>query len=70
VRAALRQRGVGRLEIKKRGVGIDPEQVSRQLRLRGDSAAVLILARLHRGVTAILARRLAGDHDPASAKRQ
>lgn len=55
VRAALRQRGIRRLDIKNREVGIDPEQVRRQLHLRGDPAAVLVLARLHRGVTAILA---------------
>ena len=59
VKAALRQRGVGRLEIKKRGVKIDPEQVRRRLGLRGEGAAVLVLVRLGRGVAAVLARRVA-----------
>ena len=53
----LRARGIGRLEIKKRGVEHDPEQLRRQLKLRGDGAVTLILTKLNRKRVAILARR-------------
>ncbi len=39
----LRERGIGRLEIKKRGVDIDPEKLRRELKLRGDNAATLLI---------------------------
>ena len=54
----LRQRGVGRLEIKKRGVEQDPEQLRRALKLAGDDAATLILAMLNRKRVAIVAKRI------------
>jgi predicted RNA methylase len=53
----LRERGIGRLEIKKRGVDEDPQQLRRRLDLRGDAAAVLLLSPLGSNVVAILARR-------------
>jgi len=46
VRAWLRDRGVGRLTIKKRGVSLDPDVVRRQLRLSGDGEATLVLTRV------------------------
>jgi THUMP domain-like len=46
VRAWLRQRGVGRLTIKKRGVAMDPEAVRRQLRVSGTEEATLVLTRV------------------------
>ena len=49
INAALRTRGIGTLEIKKRGVDIDPAQFRRSLTLRGDAAATLILTRLGTG---------------------
>jgi SAM-dependent methyltransferase len=55
----LRERHVGRLEIKKRGVPLDPEALRRRLNLRGDEAAVVILAPQGRSTTAIIARRCA-----------
>jgi hypothetical protein len=54
---ALRARGIGRLEIKKRGVDHDPETIRRQLKLDGDNAAVLILTKLAGKHSAILAQR-------------
>lgn len=61
VKAALRTRRVGRVEIKKRGVPIDPETLRRRLALHGDEALTLIAAP-HAGKTvAILARRVR-DH--------
>jgi SAM-dependent methyltransferase len=53
----LRSRGIGPLEIKKRAVRHEPEQLRRQLALRGDRPAVLLLAPFAGHVTAILAER-------------
>jgi SAM-dependent methyltransferase len=46
LRAALRERGIGALTIKKRGVGVTPEVLRRRLSLRGDKAATVILTRI------------------------
>jgi hypothetical protein len=46
LRAYLRERGVGRLTIKKRGTAVVPEQLRRQLDLRGDAEATLVLTRV------------------------
>lgn len=56
--AALRERGIGTLEIKKRGVDIDPAQLRTQLKLRGKDSATLILTRIGTTRTAILADRV------------
>ncbi len=45
LRAALRERGVGRLTIKKRGVEVVPEQLRQRLSLRGDNEATIVLTR-------------------------
>jgi hypothetical protein len=55
---ALRERGIGRLEIKKRGVDIDPATFRTALKLRGDGAATLILTRVGAKRLAILADRV------------
>lgn len=46
LRAMLRERGVGRLTIKKRGTAVEPEQLRRQLRLEGDGEATIVLTRV------------------------
>lgn len=46
LRAALRDRGVGTLTIKKRGSAVDPLQLRRQLRLAGDGHATIALTRV------------------------
>jgi hypothetical protein len=46
LRAVLRGRGVGRVEIKKRGSALDVEQLRRDLRLSGDSEATVVLTRV------------------------
>ena len=45
LRAALRQRGVGTLTIKKRGVGVVPDQLRKRLDLHGEAAATIVLTR-------------------------
>jgi THUMP domain-like len=54
----LRTRNIGQLEIKKRGIEIDPEALRRDLKLRGDNAATLLLAKIAGRPTAILANRV------------
>ena len=46
LRAALRERGVGRLTIKKRGVDIVPEQLRKRLDLHGEQEATIVLTRV------------------------
>ncbi len=58
LRAALRERGVGRLTIKKRGVAVVPEQLRARLALRGDAEATLVLTRVAGKGTALLVRPL------------
>lgn len=55
---ALRERGIGTLEIKKRGVDIDPAVLRKSLKLRGDDSATLILTRVTGKRLAILADRV------------
>lgn len=45
LRAALRERRVGRLTIKKRGVTIVPEELRKRLALTGDAEATIVLTR-------------------------
>ncbi|MFF5179587.1 methyltransferase domain-containing protein [Micromonospora sp. NPDC000316] len=46
LRALLRDRRVGRVEILKRGSALTPEQLRKDLRLAGDQAASLVLTRV------------------------
>jgi THUMP domain-like len=54
----LKDRGIGRLEIKKRGVDTDPERLRRQLQVAGDDTATLIVTRIEGRRTVIAARRV------------
>jgi len=54
LRTLLRERGVGRLEIRKRGSALDVEQLRRDLRLAGSEAASLVLTRVAGAPTVIL----------------
>lgn len=58
VRQYLRQRGIGRLEVKKRGVRLTPEHVLAELSLTGDRAATLLLMPVHKKILAIVCQRL------------
>jgi len=57
LRAELRRRGIGRLEIRKRGVAVEPDRLRRELRLDGPDEAVLVLTRIEDQPIALLARR-------------
>jgi hypothetical protein len=46
LKAYLRERGIGVLEIKKRGSDIVPEQLRKELALKGEGAATLIVTRV------------------------
>jgi hypothetical protein len=46
LRAALRERGIGRLTIKKRGVDVVPEHLRKRLALSGDAEATIVLTRV------------------------
>jgi hypothetical protein len=46
LRAYVRDRGIGTLTIKKRGVGVTPEKLRRELRPRGDNEATLVITRV------------------------
>lgn len=54
LRAALRERGVGRLTIKKRGVDVVPEQLRKRLDLHGEQEATLVLTRVAGAGVALL----------------
>jgi hypothetical protein len=56
---ALRERGIGRLEIKKRGVDLDPATLRTRLKLSGDGEATLLLTRTGGERRALLADRVA-----------
>ncbi|MCL2795684.1 MAG: SAM-dependent methyltransferase [Microbacteriaceae bacterium] len=58
LRAELRRRGIGTLEIKKRGVDVDPARLRTKLGLKGAASATLILTRVAGRHTALLAERV------------
>ncbi|MFS0792987.1 THUMP-like domain-containing protein [Microbacterium sp. 1P10AE] len=55
---ALRDRNIGTLEIKKRGVDIDPAALRTRLSLRGDESATLLVTRVRGRRVALLADRV------------
>lgn len=59
ISAVLQAEGIGTLEIKKRGVDIDPAAFRKRLRLKGDGSATLIMTRIGDQHRAILADRVA-----------
>ena len=54
LKAALRERGIGRLTIKKRGVDVTPDLLRKRLALNGDEEATLVLTRVGGHGTALL----------------
>ncbi len=68
LRATLRDRGVGRLTIKKRGTAVVPEQLRRQLDLTGDTEATVVLTRVA-GAQHVLVVEPLGHLDPEPADK-
>lgn len=58
INAVLKANDIGTLEIKKRGVDVDPAAFRRRLTLRGRESATLVLARIGDRRLAILADRV------------
>ena len=58
LRRELAARGIGTLEIKKRGVDVDPAQLRKSLALRGDGQATLMLTRVGQRRRALLLERV------------
>ena len=58
ISAVLRSHGIGTLEIKKRGMDVDPAAFRKKLTLRGEQTATLILTRVGDQRRAILADRV------------
>ncbi|MDG4793942.1 methyltransferase domain-containing protein [Micromonospora sp. WMMD1082] len=56
LRALLRERRVGRVEILKRGSALEPERLRRDLRLAGDQPASLVLTRVAGAPTVLICR--------------
>ncbi len=58
LKRVLRERQIGRLEVKQRGTRHDPAVVQRELKVPGDESATLILFRRGKSVVAILSERV------------
>lgn len=58
LRRALRERGIGILEIKKRGVDVDPAAYRKRLSLRGERSGTIILTRVAGKHAALLIERV------------
>jgi SAM-dependent methyltransferase len=56
LRAALHERGIGRLTIKKRGVNVVPDELRKRLSLSGDNEATIVLTRVDGQGTCLLVR--------------
>jgi SAM-dependent methyltransferase len=56
LRGALRERGIGRLEIRKRGIAVEPGRLRHDLKLSGDCDGTLVLTRIGKTPTALLCR--------------
>jgi SAM-dependent methyltransferase len=59
LRALLRERGVGRVEILKRGSALEPEQLRKDLRLAGPHGASVVLTRVAGAPTVLVGNPVA-----------
>jgi hypothetical protein len=57
IRRWLRVGGIGTLEIKKRGVDVDPAELRRRLGSHGPGAATLVISRTQAGTVVLVVRR-------------
>jgi len=58
LRSWVRTHGIGTLEIKKRGVDLDPAQLRKKLAPKGSATATLIITRIGRDAVAYSCRRI------------
>lgn len=56
LKSALHTLGAGSLEILVRGVNVDPDDLRKRLKLKGDTPYAVILTRIGRGATALICR--------------
>src|SRR5205823_12943241 len=72
LRAVLRERGTGRLTVKKRGSPVDPDQLRTAMRLSGTAEATVVLTRVAGAPTALLVRqsREAGASDTPNMRER
>ena len=61
LRALLRERGVGRVTVKKRGTAVTPEQLRPALRLRGAAEATVVLTRVAGEQSVLIVEPLTSD---------
>lgn len=66
LRAALRERNVGTVTIKKRGSAVDVERLRRDLKLRGSETAVVVLTRFGSRPYCLLCAEVAAGEDGGS----
>jgi THUMP domain-like len=58
LRSWVRAEGIGTLEIKKRGIDVDPAQLRKRLAPNGSATATLIVTRIGRNAVAYSCRRV------------
>ena len=58
LRAWVRERGIGTLEIKKRGIDLDPAALRKRLAPKGSDAATLVVTRVGRDAVVFACRRI------------
>lgn len=61
LKRTMRDRGIGVLEIKKRGVDVDPAAYRKRLALKGEHSATIILTRVAGKHAALLVERVPAD---------
>ena len=58
LRAWVKVHDVGRLEIKKRGIDVDPAELRKRLRPAGSASATLVISRTPRGALVAVVERV------------
>jgi hypothetical protein len=62
LKAWCREKRIGRLEIKKRGVDVDPQKLRKAIASEGEQSATLIVTRLDSKVRVMVVRRVTGTN--------
>jgi len=69
LRRELRERGVGRIILKKRGSAVDTADFEKQLNLRGEGFCTVMLTRTRRGKVSMLLEEIDGKPDGDTTAR-